>query len=217
MSKKTLNVVLTIVLLAVLVGGAWFAYNRYTANQQIAVEPEETAVGAGQTAQPQANESTQAPVAAETPVPTKKADNLKKAPDLTLETLDGRTVSLSDYAGKKAVVLNFWASWCPPCRAEMPDFNKAAASLGEDKVVFLMVNMTDGDRETKEVAQKYLEDNNMTFKNVLLDTSFTAADAYSVSGIPSTFFIDQDGNLVKNYVGSISESQLVDGIELITQ
>lgn len=217
MSKKTLNVVITIGLFVVLLGGAWFAYNRYTVSQQIAVPPMEAAVTAVPAEESQTTGNTVVPDAEQTPAPTKEASNLKKAPDFTLETLDGRTVSLSDYEGKKAVVLNFWASWCPPCRAEMPDFSKAAAQLGEDKLVFLMVNLTDGQRETKEAAQQYLKDEKLTFNNVLLDTKFEASDAYAVSGIPATYFINKDGTIAKSYVGSITESKLQDGIALITK
>ena len=93
---------------------------------------------------------TQAPVSghetsAETDDPSKT-----KALDFTMLNSEGEEVSLYDYVGKP-IVLNFWASWCPPCKAEMPDFEAAYQKYGDD-VVFLMVNLTDGRRETVDTA-----------------------------------------------------------------
>lgn len=131
-----------------------------------------------------------------------------QAQNITLKTTDGRTVSLSDYKGKVPVVLNFWASWCPPCRAEMAYFDKYSKMYGEDEVVFLMINLTDGQRETTSKATKYLSDSGYNFRNVLLDTSSKAAIAYNISSIPQTFFVDKDGYIIKSHTGSIQESVL---------
>jgi thiol-disulfide isomerase/thioredoxin len=146
-----------------------------------------------------------------TPTPTYSSQ--KQAKDFTLKTADGRTVSLSDYKGKVPVVLNFWASWCPPCRAEMAYFDKYSKIYGEDKLVFLMVNLTDGQRETTSKATKYLSDSGFRFKNVLFDTSSKAAIDYNISSIPQTFFVDKDGNIIKSHIGSIKENDLKTYIE----
>ena len=87
----------------------------------------------------------------------------------------GAEVNLSDYFGKP-IVLNFWASWCPPCKEEMPDFNAAAQEHTD--IQFLMVNMTDGDRETVEIAKEYVEAQGFTFP-VFFDTELSAATAYA--------------------------------------
>lgn len=129
------------------------------------------------------------------------------AGDFTLENLDGELVSLSDFAGKP-VVLNFWASWCPPCKAEMPGFEKLSNQYEQTgEVVFLMVNLTDGGRETREIARQFLSDNDYTL-NVVFDDSMAVANDYGVSSIPATYFIDADGYIRKINVGQMDESTL---------
>ena len=129
------------------------------------------------------------------------------APEIVLQDLQGKTVKLSDYRGK-VVVLNFWASWCPPCKAEMPDLDQIAAELSVDQFgILLAVNMTEGSRETESKARAYIEDNRFSMR-VLLDEDGNAADAYSITSIPTTFIIDQEGR-IKNYiVGSTSKETL---------
>ncbi len=135
----------------------------------------------------------------------------EKAADFTLENLDGKQVSLSDYQGKP-VVLNFWASWCPPCKSEMPGFEKLSNQYEETgDVVFLMVNLTDGDRETKEIAMQFLKDNGYTM-NVVFDQKVEVATQYGISSIPATYFIDADGYIRKVNVGAMDESTL--GLEV---
>ena len=110
--------------------------------------------------------------------------------------------------------MNFWASWCGPCKSEMPDFNEAYAELGED-IHFLMVNMTDGSRETLETARSYVEEQGFSFP-VYYDTDYSAAVAYSVYSLPSTYFIDADGNAVARAAGAIDRETLQQGIDMIS-
>lgn len=127
------------------------------------------------------------------------------APDFTVLDYDGNEVKLSDYFGKP-IVLNFWASWCPPCKAEMPHFNKIYLEM-KDEVQFLMVNLTDGQRETIEKAKDYIESNEFEFP-VLFDTKSTAGSIYQISSIPTTLFIDAQGNIVTGYKGIVDEATL---------
>lgn len=139
---------------------------------------------------------------------------LSEAPDFTIIDADGNDVSLSDFEGTP-VVLNFWASWCPPCKSEMPDFDKVYGELGED-VTFLMVNMTDGNRETTETAKDFIETSGYSFP-VYFDTEQEAAIVYSVRSIPTTYFINEEGLLVTGAQGAISEDILRKGISMIIE
>jgi thiol-disulfide isomerase/thioredoxin len=134
------------------------------------------------------------------------------APDITVVNAAGDGVKLSDMAGKP-VVLNFWASWCPPCKSEMPIFDKAYAEYG-DEVTFMMVDLVDGARETVETGAAYVAEQGYTFP-VYFDTSGAAAAAYGVSALPSTLFIDKDGNIVTGARGAINEDTLRMGIDFI--
>ncbi len=125
---------------------------------------------------------------------------------------DGNEVKLSDYFGKP-IVLNFWASWCPPCKSEMPHFNKVYEETKDD-VVFLMVDMVDGMQETEAKGKKYIEDNNFAFP-VLFDTEESGAYAYGIRSIPTTIFINKDGNIVTGFEGAMTEEALREGINLI--
>ena len=136
------------------------------------------------------------------------------APDFTVYDLDGKTHKLSDFKGKP-VVLNFWASWCGPCKNEMPDFDEAFAKYGQD-IHFLMVNLTDGYQETVETASKFVAENSYRFP-VYYDTDVDAASVYGVSAVPVTYFIDASGNLVAMGQGMLSAESLQKGIDMLTK
>jgi len=134
------------------------------------------------------------------------------APDFTVYDIDGNEVHLSDYIGKP-IVLNFWASWCGPCKSEMPEFQEKYKELNGD-VQFLMVNMTDGSRETVEIASEFIKGEGYTFP-VLYDTQSNAAYLYSVYSLPTTYFIDKDGYIVAYAAGAIDGATLQKGIDMI--
>ena len=134
------------------------------------------------------------------------------APDFTVTNAAGEAVQLEDYFGKP-IVLNFWASWCGPCQSEMPDFQTAYETHGED-VHFLMVNLTDGARETVESAQAYADKNGFSFP-LLFDTEGDASIAYGVMSIPSTYFIDAHGVPTAQASGALDLATLEKGIGMI--
>ena len=134
------------------------------------------------------------------------------APDFTVYDAQGNPVRLSDFFGKP-IVLNFWASWCGPCQSEMPDFEAKYQQLAGE-VQFLMVNMTDGNRETLEIASGFIAQKGYTFP-VFYDTQLDAATTYSVYSLPTTYFIDSRGVIVARAMGAIAEQTLQRGIDMI--
>lgn len=136
-----------------------------------------------------------------------------KAPDFVVSDGSGKSVKLSDFQGKP-IVVNFWASWCPPCRVEMPEFDKLSHEFTGD-VIFLMVNMTDGTRETVDKAKSYVNGQGFTFP-VYYDTEQEAAYAYGITALPTTVFIDKNGYIVKGIRGTINETTLRSSIAKIT-
>lgn len=139
---------------------------------------------------------------------------LQLAPDFVVYDAQGNAARLTDYRGKP-VVLNFWASWCGPCKMEMPDFQTAYETYGE-QVTFLMVNLTDGSQETVDSAWEYISGQGYTFP-VYYDTQFSGAMAYSVTAIPMTCFIDAQGNLVSRKMSALSADQILEGLEAILE
>ncbi|WP_297719418.1 TlpA disulfide reductase family protein [Intestinimonas sp.] len=191
MKKKTSFLVLILVL-AALIGGAYVLYGRLSAD-----------AGPG-------NLAAQTPQGSDAPEETEPPK--VEAPDFTATDAEGTEVKLSDYVGKP-IVLNFWASWCPPCKSEMPDFHDAWEEL-DGEVQFLMVNATDGGRETVETAKEYVEGQGFSFP-VLFDTGMEAASAYGAYSLPTTYFIDAEGYVVAGAKGAIDRDTLQKGIDLI--
>jgi peroxiredoxin len=124
------------------------------------------------------------------------------ATDFTLASLAGTDISLADYAGE-VVVVNFWATWCPPCRAEMPALNRFYEAHRHEGFVILAVN----EQEDVETVRPFIEQNGFSFP-VLLDTQGRVAQQYSTRSFPTTFIIDRDGMIQHVQTGEISESEL---------
>ncbi len=141
-----------------------------------------------------------------------ESEELEQAPNFTVETETGEEVSLHDFFGKP-IVVNFWASWCGPCKMELPDF-QAAYEKYEGEITFLMVNMTDGSRETKESAMKYMGDAGYSLP-VYYDVKQEAAYTYMVYSLPTTFFINAEGEAVAYAQGMIDAETLETGISMI--
>ncbi|MBQ8598010.1 MAG: TlpA family protein disulfide reductase [Lachnospiraceae bacterium] len=203
MKGKKGFVVLTVVMV-ILIVGASLLYNKLSEGYQANLMAQESGSG---------EEASKDAVAEET---TESADSgqeeLSMAPTFNVTDGAGNTVNLADFYGKP-IVVNFWASWCGPCKSEMPDFEEAYQTYGEE-VHFLMVNMTDGARETVVVAQAYIDEQGYTFP-VYFDTSQDAAITYGVTSIPSTFFIDAEGHAVAYAQGAISSDVLQSGLDMI--
>ncbi|GAA0121942.1 TlpA disulfide reductase family protein [Clostridium faecium] len=140
--------------------------------------------------------------------------SFQPAIDFTVYDKDNNKVKLSEYKRKKPVVVNFWASWCSPCKYEMPYFQEATNKYNNEDLEILMINVTDGMRETKESAEEFMEKEGYNM-NVMFDIDLDAANKYQLNGIPRTIFIDKEGNLVYDHVGIMDEEMLNENINKI--
>jgi len=131
------------------------------------------------------------------------------APDFELTTLDGETVKLSDYKGKR-VMLNFWATWCPPCRAEMPDMQK----FQENKdVQVLAVNLAETESHPDN-AQKFVDELGLTF-TVPVDEESAVSNEYNVVAYPTTYMIDSNGRIQFIMMGAMNYDFMVQQFEMM--
>lgn len=134
------------------------------------------------------------------------------APDFTLELLGGGQVTLSELRGKP-VVINLWASWCPPCRAEMPAIQRVFERSQDRDLVVLAVNTTFQDSE--RAALDFIEELGLTFP-VPLDRTGTVSRSYQLRALPSTFFVDREGIIRKVIIGGpMSETTIQTTVEEI--
>lgn len=135
-----------------------------------------------------------------------------RAPDFTLKTLDGRMVKLSDFRGKK-VILNFWATWCPPCKAEVPEFEKFYQEQQNDSIEILAVDIT-AQEKSKEGVTDFIKSYGITYP-VVLDEAGVVADTYRISAIPTTFIVDAQGTVRQKVTGAMKYQTLSDALAKI--
>ena len=210
-NKKT---IILIALFVVLMAGASVLYNNLSKNYQpytLLTENSNSDIDSGNTASNETNSNTDATENTNQSEDS-SSENKNLAPNFTVFDLEGNEVNLTDFFGKP-IIVNFWASWCGPCKMEMPDFD-AAYTTYKDEIEFLMVNMTDGSRETLEKASSFIADSGYTFP-VYYDTEYSAAITYSVSSLPTTYFINADGELIAHARGAIDADTLQKGIDMI--
>jgi peroxiredoxin len=132
-------------------------------------------------------------------------------PDFELKTMTGETVKLSDYKGKK-VILNFWASWCGPCKAEMPHMQNYYLNNKESaNVEVIAVNLTAYERgepgRIRENVMDFIEEYGLTFP-IPMDGSGTVSQAYSILTIPTTYILGTDGTIAQIVVGPMNEETM---------
>ena len=213
--KKT--IIIVIVVFALLMAVAVPLYNRLSRDaqpDQLITLPQQENPTETPTTQPTATkpEETQPSSPPETPTTQPTEPSVTLEYDFTVVDGNGKSVKLSDYVGKP-VVLNFWASWCGPCKSEMPEFQQVFAQMGE-QVQFLMVNATVSD--TMADAKSFISQYGYTFP-VVFDTRGEALYTYGVDAFPTTFFLDKTGTVAGYVVGAISKETLLKGIGMITK
>lgn len=128
------------------------------------------------------------------------------APDFTLKTVIGDTVTLSSLKGKK-VLLNFWATWCPPCQEEMPALENIYKKYKGEGIEIIAVNATVG-KETEEKVKQFIDVHQLTFP-VPLDTDGEVVQMYGIYGMPTSYFIDENGVVRSFYFGMMTEEMII--------
>jgi len=145
-----------------------------------------------------------------TPKTTLTTNNIKNAmtPDFTLKTIDGKEMKLSDLRGK-AVLLNFWATWCGPCKIEIPWFMELEKQYASQGLVVVGVAMDD---DAKDVVPKFAQEMKIDYP-VLFGTEQVADQYGGVEGLPMTFYIGRDGKIVKRIAGLTSHHDIEESIQ----
>lgn len=132
----------------------------------------------------------------------------KDAPDFTLQDLNGQEVTLSSFQGKKAVMIDFWATWCPPCKKTLPHV-EAIHQQHRDQVEVLAISLDD----SQDDVRRFVQEKGYSFRVLWLDTTRPdhqkIASDYKVEGIPHLLFIDKDGKIRSDVQGQHSEKQLL--------
>ena len=136
------------------------------------------------------------------------------APDFTLDTLDGKKVTLSELRGK-IVIINLWATWCPPCRAEMPALENAYEQYKDSEVIILGLNVTNQDSE-KDIPP-FVKEFGLTFP-ILLDRDGSVSALYQLKALPTTYFVNREG-IIRTVVigGPMNETFIRSKIEALLQ
>lgn len=212
--KKKLGIGILIAVFVLLMAGAAALYARLTQTQAAQPIVTQTPITPAPTTR---MDETDAPTStaktAETDAPREVAGPMPKAdlaPVFTVYADDGTAVRLSDMRGKPTIV-NFFASWCGPCRSEMPHFDEAYKAYGEE-ITFMMVDLCAFGNDRKEDAKALVEQGGWTFP-VYFDTEGEAATAYAVRSMPTTIFLTADGVLAGKRIGALSQAQLQQEID----
>jgi thiol-disulfide isomerase/thioredoxin len=132
------------------------------------------------------------------------------APDFTLTSLNDEQMTLSDFRGRP-ILINFWTTWCAPCRAEMPELERAYKVYADDELVILAVNLTEQD--ALEDVQTFVDEFQITFPVLLDEESYVAQDLYRLMGLPMSVFVNSHGTINRIHMGGLSYEQLEAFIE----
>ncbi len=227
MKKNTRTLLITVISFAVVIIIAAVAYNALKKNApavsftpKLALEsqapvPNKAEAPKPSVPAPDSAESAQSVVAESAPVqeepqteekePQPEANENPVMPNLPLTRLDGTVTSVSDVRDGKPAVINYFASWCPPCKQELPHFQKAFDEYG-DQVSFIFLDALDGQRETLKTINAFIKDFPFTGPVFYDDGMFAAV--FQTTSLPTTVFLDKEGRVVKGYLGFVPEEVL---------
>ena len=198
MKEKNIKIILIIILLVALILGASLLYKHLAPSinsNQLATQPNTNQSSNSSNSSTNTTEPQKVPV-----------------PEITVFDIDGNPHKLTDFKGKP-IIMNFWATWCGYCKMEMPTFQKMYEKYGDD-INFLIINMTDNERETVEKASEYIKSEGFTFP-VYYDKNMSVANTYRVMSLPMTILIDADGYHAAHAVGAMDEDTLQEGIDML--
>lgn len=188
-----------VILVLVVVGAlGWAVYDFLSSTNETAVEENDSSGGGKITSPPPAKNDGQVEETDEVGISVGQI-----APDFQLKTLEGETVHLSDFRGER-VILNFWATWCPPCRAEIPDFQKLYES---HDVEILAVDLTDTEESIEDV-RAFVKEYEMTFP-VLMDEHSDVANMYQIVAYPTSYMIDSSGHIQFVALGAMNYDLMI--------
>ena len=208
MENKRYGVIVAAVALAVVLVLAFVGYRVLAPNQG------ETQPAAQSTQSADASQQTQGQTQGQTQQQSQK-EALKLADyDAIVYTADGQPKKMTEIAAGKPLVINFWATWCPYCVQEMPDFQGIYHDYG-DKISFAFVDSTDGRRETKEVAQTWLAENGLDDLPAYYDTDLDATATFGASSLPATVIVSADGNILMAKPGRINDASMRSALDTL--
>ncbi|MGE4454294.1 MAG: redoxin family protein [Sphaerochaeta sp.] len=146
---------------------------------------------------------------------TEVAEEAPRMPDIPLFTLSGEETSFDAVRDGKPAIINYFASWCPPCKQELPHFQDAYDTYG-DEISFIFLNAMDGQRETLETITTFMEE--FPFSGPVYTDEGVFAYIFQTNSLPTTVFFNADGSIANGYLGYVSETALQENIErLLTQ
>jgi peroxiredoxin len=191
--------------IVLLVGAAIYTVNNYNkTTSPSSYDTRDTQISSNKS---NANSSSNKPTGE--PVGINQNSIKMKATHFKLKDLNGNELSLSDLRGKK-VFLNFWASWCSPCKAEIPEMEKFYQETKNSDLVIVSVDIGEPLNDVKA----FIDQNNYNF-TVLLDSNQKVAAQYGISAIPTSFFIDKEGNIISKHTGPMNTRQMKEYINAL--
>jgi Peroxiredoxin len=196
--------------IALIIGGAVYTVNNYNkTNSNKTTSTSTYSSNDNQNSSDKSNTDSNNNKSTANPVGINQDSIKTKAKDFKLKDLNGKELSLSDLRGKK-VFLNFWATWCPPCKAEMPEIEKLYQETKSSDLVIVAVDIGEPLNDVKT----FIDQNKYNFK-VLLDSNQSVAEQYGISAIPTSFFIDKEGNIVSTHTGPMNTNQMKEYIKAL--